>query len=84
MRKAFEDKEFKDSNLTEESKRKSKSIEVFDFYVNSIDDEGCSNRQIEKINLENMKINPDTVEKNDIADILNSAPIDTNAHDDGK
>ena len=39
---------------------------------------------IEKINLENMKINPDTVEKNDIADILNSAPIDTNAHDDGK
>ena len=84
MRKAHEDKEFKDSNLTEESKRKSKSIEVFDFYVNSIDDEGCSNRQIEKINLENMKINPDTVEKNDIADILNSAPIDTNAHDDGK
>merc|ERR1712203_688173 len=83
MRKAHEDKEFKDSNLTEESKRKSKSIEVFDFYVNSIDDEGCSNRQIEKINLENMKITPDAAEKNDIADILNSAPIDTNAHDDG-
>ena len=81
MRKNQEEK---DSILTEESKRKSKSIEVFDFYVNSIDDEGCSKRQIEKINLENMKTNTETAEKNDIADILNSAPIDTNAQDEGK
>ena len=81
MRKSQEDK---NSSLTEESKRKSKSIEVFDFYVNSIDDEGCSKRQIEKINLENMKTNTETAEKNDIADILNSSPIDTNAQDEGK
>ena len=81
MRKTKDDKDF---TLTEESKRKSKSIDVFDFYVNSIDDDGCSNRQKEKCNLEQIKIHQDVAEKNDIADILNSAPIDTNAHDDGK
>merc|ERR1712073_32559 len=57
--------------LSDESKRKSKSIEVFDFYVNTIDDIKTSD---EMLNGENVKIKP--AEKEVIESLLNTVPAD--------
>merc|ERR1712079_536014 len=58
--------------LLDESKRKSKSIEVFDFYVNTIDDIKTSD--VETLNGENVKIKP--AEKEVIESLLNTVPAD--------
>ena len=74
-----------DTNLSEDSKRKSKSIEVFDFYVNSIDDNVYSSTRKNGTNVESQQdIKTDTSEKHEIEDILNTAPIDTKASFNGE
>ena len=61
------------SQLTDEDKRKSKSIEVFDFYVSSID-ENIDHAENDRLSTENIKIDPK--EKDVIENLLNTIPSD--------